>query len=150
MGKMMKRMALLGMLCSLFLTGCMGGIDEGTRNDILKCLTREGYIGKEDSLEYDETIMWDSGALPDVNYYDYIYMDDDGKLYNVRIDSNSPEGNPWGIKVFYDVKIEEYVNKYDEDLETIHVTMTDYAYKRELKVERRSWFIFSWLAVAGN
>lgn len=146
MGKMMKCMALLGMLCSLFLTGCMGGIKEETRNNILKCLTREGYIGKGDSLEYDETIMWD-GPLPDVNYYDYIYSDENGQLYNVRIDSNSPEDAPWGIKVFYDVEIEEYVNKYDEDLEMVHVTMTDYAYERELKVERRSWFIFSWLAV---
>ena len=145
MGKMMKRMALLGMLCSLFLTGCMGGIKEETRNNILKCLTREGYIGKGDSLEYDETIMWD-GPLPDVNYYDYIYSDENGQLYNVRIDSNSPEDAPWGFKLFYDVEIEEYVEKNDSG-EYAHVTMTDYAYERELKVERRSWFIFSWLAV---
>lgn len=146
MGKMMKRVVLLGMLCSLFLTGCMGGIEKETRNDILKCLTREGYIGKEDSLEYDETVMWDSGALPRVNYYDYIYKDDDGKLYNVRIDSNSPEDEPWGIEIFYDVEIEEYVEKNDSG-EYSHVTMTDYEYAQELKVERRSWFIFSWLAV---
>lgn len=146
MGKMMKRMALLGMLCSLFLTGCMGGIKEETRNNILKCLTREGYIGKGDSLEYDETIMRDSGALPHVNYYDYIYADDDGKLYNVRIDSNTSEDEPYDVKIFYDVEIEEYVEKNDSG-EYAHVTMTDHAYERELKVERRSWFIFSWLAV---
>lgn len=146
MGKMMKRMALLGMLCSLFLTGCMGGIKEETRNDILKCLTREGYVGKGDSLEYDETIMRDSGALPCVNYYDYIYADDDGKLYNVRIDSNISEDEPYDVKIFYDVEIEEYVEKNDSG-EYAHVTMTDHAYERELKVERRNWFIFSWLAV---
>lgn len=146
MGKMMKRMALLGVLCSLFLTGCMGGIETETRNDILKCLTREGYIGKKDSLEYDETIMWNNGAFPHVNYYDYIYSDEDGELYNVRIDSNTSEDEPYSIKIFYDVEIEEYVEKNDSG-EYPHVTMTDYVYEEELKVERRSWFIFSWLAV---
>lgn len=142
--KAVKYAILPAILLCLILTGC--GIKGETREEIIKCLIRNGYIGKEDSREYERREMED-GLFPRIIYYDYIYSDEDGEMYNVRIyPSDSEEEEKYDIEIFYDVEIEESVAEYDGN-EYTHVAMSDYASERELEIERRSWFIFNWLAV---
>lgn len=142
--KAVKYAILPATLLCLILTGC--GIKGETREEIIKCLIRNGYIGKEDSREYERREMED-GLFPRIIYYDYIYSDEDGEMYNVRIyPSDSEEEEKYDIEIFYDVEIEESVAEYDGN-EYTHVAMADYASERELEIERRSWFIFNWLAV---
>lgn len=148
-----KMRALKGVILSallvcflLTLTGC-GGIKSGTREDILSCLGRKGYIGRGDSREYTEKGMG-TGPVPYVMYYDYIYSDKYGELYNIRIyPSHSDEQEEYDIEIFYDIEIEESVVE-SGGREYTHVAMSDYVYEQELQVERRNWFIFKWYVVA--
>lgn len=142
--KTVKYVILPAILLCLFFTGC--GIKGETREEIIRCLTRNGYIGKEDSREYERRGMGD-GLFPQIIYYDYIYSDEEGEMYNVRIyPSDSEEEEKYDIEIFYDVEIEESVVK-SGDNEYTHIAMSDYASERELEIERRSWLIFNWLAV---
>lgn len=142
--KAVKYAILPAILLCLILTGC--GIKGETREEIIKCLIRNGYIGKENSREYERREMED-GLFPRIIYYDYIYSDEDGEMYNVRIyPSDSEEEEKYDIEIFYDVEIEESVAEYDGN-EYTHVAMSDYAFERELEIERKSWLIFNWLAV---
>lgn len=143
--KTVKYAILPAILLCLFLTGC-GGIKAKDREEILSCLTRKGYIGKEDVLEYEEKCM-NSELLAYVKYYDYIYCDENEKLYNIRIyPSHSEEKEEYDIEIYYDIEVEEVITK-SGDSEYVHINMSDYANKQELTVERKNWFIFSWLAV---
>lgn len=134
------------MLFCFLLTGC-GGIKDETRQEILRCLVKEDYIAREDSLECTGRAMG-TGPLPVVMYYDYMYCDGNGELYNVRIyPSHSQEQEKYGIEIFYDIETEESVVE-SGGREYMYTVMSDYTDMQELRVERRNWFIFKWYVVA--
>lgn len=144
--KKIKGAVLPAMLLCLLLTGC-GSIKYETREEILNCLVKKGYIGKEDSLEYNKTGMDEGGLFPVVRYYDYMYCNESGELYNIRIyPSHDEDEEEYDVEIFYDIEIEENIVK-SGDSEYTDVIMSDYAYGQKLQVERRSLFIFKWLAV---
>lgn len=83
---MMKRLcAVIAAVMALSLTGCLVSEEEQALYDyVIEELIDEGYIGEDDELfcpDFSEV----SAAIPNLIAMNYVYEDEDGEQYLVRI-----------------------------------------------------------------
>ena len=102
---MKKLIGIIAILIAivLLLTGC---VNKQKREEILKSLEKEEYIKEEWNL----IDTYNDVGILGIDYYNYIYEDENEKLYNVSINANSSENEKISVYISKNIEKSEIEN----------------------------------------
>ncbi len=93
----------------VLVTGC-DRMDDKVLEHILGEVKAQGYISDSDKLIHEITNV--SAAIPNITSYDYVYENEDGELYCVRIHNVQEEEEYCSVFILSDLDIAKY--NYDD------------------------------------
>lgn len=126
---MKKRSAILLLISAMLLAGCES-TDPEILEYVLNCIREDGYITEEHSLLHELTQV--SAAIPDVMSHDYVYSNEDGELFCVRIRRVQEGETECEVEILYGIEMGEYVRTNDGKTKHIPYIEDGYESRTEL------------------